>query len=395
VSLFESNDPEQILREFELFIKQKIDKSRSILFLDEIQMAPELLAKLRWFAEKSPELAVIAAGSLLDFVLRDHVISMPVGRINYCHIEPLSFEEFLYVTEEQQLLEYLNDIHLDTKITETTHKTLSQKVSEFCLVGGLPEAVQVWIDERSIVPVNQVHHDLYATYKDDFGKYPTRIAVERLQEVMNAVPKMLGKKFTLQQVSRHLNASTIRNALDMLCLARVCHKVQAVAGDGLPLLVHTKDKYYKIIMVDVALIGIALGLGLKNVDPLRLSNNGEVAEQLVGQLLRCLFPLYQEPGLYYWVREDKSSAEVDYLIQHRNHIIPVEVKAGSTGQLRSLHQFMHLRKLRYAVRVNNDVLSVTPVKVTLHDQAQVSYTLLSIPFYLIGELPRLLDELLS
>lgn len=392
--LFQSNDVSQILLALETHFRQKFDIHRSILFLDEVQARPEIIAKLRWFAEDLPDLPVIAAGSLLDFVLRDPQFSMPVGRVSYYHLEPLSFFEFLTATGNQALVDFLKNSSISSLIPQSLHEDLCQKINEFCLIGGMPEAVNRWIQEKSILMVQQIHHDLLASYRNDFAKYPTRIAVERLNEVMLAIPNMLGNKFTLKQVSRHLNTSTVKNALELLCLAKVCHKVNAVSADGLPLGAGVKVNIFKIILLDVAFASTLLGLQPEFIQPLELKNNGAIAEQLAGQLLRCIFPYFQEPNLYYWQREDRHSAEIDYIIQHKNFMIPVEIKAGSTGSMRSLHQFMHLRHLDYAVRINYDLPSVTSVQVQLHDATPVEYTLLSIPFYLIEELPRLLDEMI-
>ena len=123
-----------------------------------------------------------------------------------------------------------------------------------------------------------------------------------------------------------------------------------------------------------------------------LIDTGGIAEQLVGQMLRCFFPFYKEPGLYYWHREEKgANAEIDYLIEHNDHVVPIEVKAGSTGTLKSLHYFMHEKKLSIAVRINDDLPSITPISTKLSDGRSVSYTLLSVPFYLTGQIHRLLD----
>lgn len=391
-SLFESNDPTQILLQIEAYFKKRIQPPTALLFLDEIQAKPELLAKLRWFAEEMPTLPVIAAGSLLDFSLSDHKFSMPVGRINYFYLEPLSFNEFIKATNGEQLIDYLCKINMETEVPDALHNKLMQQVNEYCLIGGMPAAINAWKTEKSLLAVNQVHHDLLSTYRDDFAKYPTRIAPERLQEILKAIPNMLGKKFTLRQVSPDVNASTIRKALNLLCLARIVHKVQSVTAEGLPLGAGIKEKYYKVIMLDTALASTSLGLHPQDINLLTLKNNGAIAEAFVGQQLRVLFPHYQDPELYYWMREGYSSAEIDYVIQHKNNMIPIEVKAGATGKLRSLHQYMQLRQLKYAVRIHGNKARITEISTKLQDGSTVNYKLLSIPFYLTNELPRLLDE---
>lgn len=330
-SFFESNDPKQILLNLEAALHAKFDPARCLLFLDEIQTVPELLAKLRWFAEDMPELAVIAAGSLLEFVLEKHTFSMPVGRINYMHIEPLSFEEFLLASNKESLLDFLRAFEWGTKIPLAIHQQLMALFKEYIIVGGMPAAVDSWIKERSLAEVNQIQHDLVATYRDDFGKYNGRIDEKRLDEVLAAVPKLLGKKFVYNEVNARAQSRTVKQALDLLCKAKVCHQVTSCHANGLPLGAEVDEKFIKAIFLDVGLCGAALGLTLNQVtsiEEIALINKGAIAEQVAGQLLRTLGPAYIEPKLYYWLRHEKgSSAEVDYIIQHEMDVIPVEVKA--------------------------------------------------------------------
>jgi predicted AAA+ superfamily ATPase len=391
-SLFVSNDPKSVWSSLETLLPSAAERTNCLLFLDEVQTVPEMLAKLRWFYEILPDLAVIAAGSLLDFVLHDHTFSMPVGRVQFFYLEPLSFCEFLQADQQHMLVEYLKKIALHDQIPEAIHQSLMQAIDNYALVGGMPEAVQSWVDEHSFLRVNQIHRDLLTAYQNDFAKYPTRIAPERLHEVMLGVSRMLGKKFTYAHVNPDVKSQTIGNAVSLLMLARVVHKVQAVAADGVPLGAKPKQKYFKIILCDVGLVNVNIGISLSQLKPLSLTNNGEIAEQLAGQMLRKNFLYFQDPALYYWQREGQSNAEIDYVIQFHDKIIPVEVKAVSGNTLRSLHYFMHVRQLKFAVRIYGDTLSITPIETKLSTGEVVSYSLLSIPFYLIEELPRLLED---
>jgi len=389
-SLFQSNNAKSVWSSLETLLPAPANCVDCLLFLDEVQAMPEMLAKLRWFYETLPDLAVIAAGSLLDFVLQNHTFSMPVGRVQFFYLEPLSFCEFLQVDSQNTLMRYLKKVTLHDQIPEAIHQSLMQAVDNYCVVGGMPEAVQSWISEHSYLRVNQIHHHLLTAYQNDFAKYPSRIAPERLHEVMLAIPNLLGKKFIYAQVNSDVKSQTIANAVSLLTLARVAHKVQAVAADGVPLGAKPKKNYFKIILCDVGLVNIGVGISINQLKPLSLANNGEIAEQLAGQLLRKNFLFYQDPILYYWQRTGQSNAEIDYVIQYQDKIIPIEVKAGSGNTLRSLHYFMHARQLKFAVRIYADVLNITLIKTKLSTGEYVSYQLLSIPFYLIEELPRLL-----
>lgn len=393
-SLFLSNDPQQILLNLSVAFNESIDPKKCLLFLDEIQAVPDLLAKLRWFAEDLPELPVIAAGSLLEFVLEKHSFSMPVGRINYMHLEPLSFEEFLLANNKQILFNYLEAYLWKSEIPGAIHEQLVTLFKEYIIVGGMPAAVSSWINNRSIKEISQIHHDLMATYRDDIAKYRGRIATERLEEVMMAVPKYLGEKFVYSRVNPSIQITTIKHSLDLLCKARICHKVTGCAANGVPLAAEVQDKYLKVIFLDVGLCSAALGLSLDQlyqIEEINLINKGGISEQVVGQILRTLAPPYVEPSLHYWHREEKgSAAEIDYVVQHQNKVIPIEVKAGSTGSLKSLHLFMGLKGFHTAVRINSDIPSKTEVDVKDRQGNPINYTLLSIPFYLMGQLHRLL-----
>lgn len=394
-SLFISNEPRQILLNLSAAFNESIDPKNCLLFLDEIQAAPELLAKLRWFAEDLSELPVIAAGSLLEFVLEKHSFSMPVGRIKYMHLEPCSFEEFLLASDRHVLMDYLSSYQWGIEIPHAIHEQLMAHFKEYIIVGGMPAAINAWINNRSLSEVNQVHHDLMATYRDDIAKYRGRLATERLEEVMIAVPRHLGEKFVYSKVNPSVQTSTIKLALDLLCKARICHRVSGSFANGVPLGAEIQDRYLKVIFLDVGLCSAALGLSLDQfflTQEIVLINKGGIAEQVVGQILRTIAPPYIEPALYYWHREEKgSTAEVDYVVQYGHSVLPIEVKAGSTGSLKSLHLFMGLKRFPIAVRINSDIPSKMDVNVKDHQGNVINYTLLSIPFYLLGQLYRLLN----
>lgn len=391
-TFFKSNEPKQILLNLGSFLGEEIIPHQCILFLDEIQAVPELLEKLRWFAEDLPELPVIAAGSLLDFVLEKHTFSMPVGRIGYMYMEPLSFEEFLVACKQKALVHYLEAFQWNTEIPEALHTKLMSLFKEYIIVGGMPAAIASWMTHRSLPEVSQIHRNLITTYRDDFAKYSGRIDKERLDEVMTTTPKLLGEKFVYSKVNPDVQSPPIKQAFELLCKARVCHRVTSSHANGIPLGAGLDKKFFKAIFLDIGLCSAALGLTLDQIitiDEINLINSGGVAEQAAGQLLRTIDLPYIEPELYYWLREGKNSAEIDYIIQQDSRIIPIEVKAGSTGSLKSLHLFMGLKKLGLALRINSDLPSQTDIQIKDHEGKDINYTLLSIPFYLIGQIHRI------
>ena len=393
-SLFTSNNPTEILIGISAAFNLSIQPGTSLLFLDEIQAAPEILSKLRWFAEDLPELPVIAAGSLLEFALEQHTFSMPVGRISYMHLEPLIFEEFLLAKEKQQLYEYIKNYDLTINIPLVIHQQLMDLFKEYLIIGGMPAAVKSWVTEHSLKKVNQISYDLLATYRDDFSRYKGRLAIERLDETLIAIPKQLAQKFIFRKINQSVNVESLKHALNLLNKARLAHPVISTAANGVPLGAESNEKFFKEIFLDVGLCSISLGLVLsevKSIHDISQINRGGIAEQVVGQLLRTINEPYIEPTLYYWHREKKGSdAEIDYVIQHHNQVIPIEIKAGSTGSLKSLHLFMSLKKLALAVRINSDLPNVTLVTVKNHEGNPIEYNLLSLPFYLLGQIHRLI-----
>lgn len=394
-SLFNSNDPAEILINLGAALKKEINPKQAVLFLDEIQASPELFAKLRWFAEDMPELAVMAAGSLLEFVLAEHAFSVPVGRITYTHLEPLSFEEFLLAGDNHSLCAYLQSYQPEMEIPVFIHEQLLTIFKEYLLVGGMPASVASWVKDHSLQKMHQIQHDLLATYRNDFAKYKGRIEIERLDEVMAAMPAMLGQKFVYSRVNMGAQSTSIKQALDLLCKAKIGSRVISTSANGIPLGAEVDEKYFKVVFLDTGLCSVALGLDLhqiKSAAEIEMINNGGIAEQVVGQLLRTITEPYVEPFLFYWRRSEAgSNAEIDYVMQHGSSVIPIEVKAGATGKLKSLHAFMDLKKLPLAVRISSGKPGVTMVDVKNHVGHQVQYKLLSIPFYLLGQLHRLLN----
>lgn len=392
--LFADGDALRLLRGIEAFTGKRLVFGQSLLFLDEIQAAPQVLAKLRWLHEETPKLAVVAAGSLLDFALADHTFSMPVGRITYLHLEPMSFTEFLRGVGDEELAALIEEIDPWHGIAGPLHARLLERFREYVLVGGMPEAVETYRQDRSLLDCAGVHQDLLATFRDDFAKYASAVHRDRLIKVLDAVPRMIGQKFVYSRVDRDERAAALRQAVDMLCRARVCHRVDATHATGVPLGAEVDERRYKLLLIDVGLVSASLGISLADLAPAEnvvMANEGAIAEQAVGQALRVVEPPFHEPKLHYWARDTPGSeAEVDYLIQQGTRIVPIEVKAGATGALRSLHGLMAARSWKRAVRFNTDLPSVTAVSTRTSSGDRATYELVSLPLYLAQDVGRIL-----
>lgn len=392
---FSSNDPDRIISDLEADLGLDIHPDNAILFLDEIQAAPALLASLRWFREEMPELPVVAAGSLLDFTLEKHDFSMPVGRIMYCHVEPLSFFEFLEASGNAKLREALCTAGKTGTLSPRLHERSLEIFSEYCITGGLPEIVAVWVEVRNDDRRLQLQQDLIAAYRDDFNKYRKRVPADLLRRVMDAVPKQTGGNFVYNHVDADSGHRNLKQAVEMLTLARVCHRIEHTAANGLPLGAEGNPRLFKMMMVDIGISTAQLGLSRLDVRDLNQTvwaNKGGLAEQFVGQHLRCLFKPWEEPRLFYWQRTGGRQGELDFIFQYGPHIIPIEVKAGSAGSMKSLHAFMQKKQLPLAVRLDTNPPSVQDLDVRTTTGEQARYRLVSLPLYMTETLPSAIER---
>jgi predicted AAA+ superfamily ATPase len=382
----------------ELEYGQRIIPGETLLFFDEIQAVPEFLARLRYFFEELPDLHVIAAGSLLDFVLEDHSFSMPVGRIEYMHLGPMTFGEFLDATGNERWSAFLSSFGCRETMPDTAHLALSRLFRTFLALGGMPEAVATYARTLSLLEADRVKESILGTLRDDFAKYGQRVNHERLLKMFSRLPGMVGQRFKFANVSREDSARELGRSLHLLELARLVYRVRQSSCSGLPVGAGAKEGAFKVLFLDCGILLHACGLRAVDVErepDLMLVNAGAAVEQVVGQHLLCARPCWEQPELYYWAREKPTSAaEVDYVLVRGGRIVPVEVKAGKTGRLRSLWQFVAEKDARLALRFNADKPSLLAAADTLHDGTRISYRLLSLPLYLIHHAHRLLDQAL-
>ena len=396
---FTFRDPARILSTLTLLTGQAVAAGTSLLFLDEIQAATEALATLRYFHEEMPDLHVVAAGSLLEFALADTRFSMPVGRVEYLHLGPMEFEDFLRATGHPELECHLRELSLsdldEGAVPDPVHWRYLDLLRQYWVVGGLPEAVSAWVRSRDFTRVSRIHQSVVATYRDDFNKYSHGSLKGRIQMVFDRLPGMVGRKFKYVQVSRDHRAAELADALRHLCMARVASRIHHTSANGVPLAAEADERRFKCLYMDVGLMCAALHLDvidLGRLDP-TLVNGGAVAEQFIGQHLFYSGPRYETPVLYYWTREARNAAaEVDYLMAPTRRVVPVEIKAGTTGSLRSVHQFLKEKRRNFALRFNADVPSLLRDSKGLPDGTRIDYHLLSLPLYMVGQARRLVVE---
>ena len=394
---FASNDPAKILGELSLVLNRGISPERSLLFLDEIQAAGDLLAKLRWFYEEMPALPVVAAGSLLEFTLRDHAFSMPVGRIAFRHIEPMAFPEFLNAHGQQRLLEGLEAWHPGVDLSLAAHETATSWFHRYAMVGGMPAVVAMDVAGQEPRACREYQKEVIATYRADFAKYCGRMDRDILDLVLTSVAASIGRKFVYARVGEGVKQHQARRALELLAAARLCHLVRHSAANGLPLGAEVKDRLRKAVLVDVGLLHALLDTpaagSFQSWDTLVPTLRGQLADQLVAQQLRFQGSRVGDgTELFYWQREGGRPGEIDYLIQAHGRIVPIELKAGAAGAMKGLHQFMFDKNLDLAVRcdANAPSLMQVDVKTTRGDPAH--YCLLSLPPYLLCNLMEILAD---
>lgn len=394
--LFASNDPNVIVPLLETRLGMRIEPGRTLLFLDEMQAAPTVMVALRYFYEKLPQLHVVAAGSLLEFVLEEHSFPMPVGRIEYMHLGPMTFEEFLRAAGRDQLVDFLQRFRLPLEVPQSIHDELLRWVRIYLVTGGMPYVVQAYTKTGSFVEAERAGMEIVATYRDDFAKYGHRVQHRRVEKVFSMVPRLIAQKFMYTQVDREERSRDLKQALHLLELARVVHCVRHTHANGLPLAAETEDRHFKVIFLDVGLVARATGLSMDEVATvadIMVINSGALCEQFIGQHLAYAGQPFAEPELFCWMRQERSAnAEVDYLLPFGTRIVPVEVKAGKAGSLRSLHVFVDEKGCDFALRFNAGLPSLLDGHTCLRDKPAKSFRLLSLPLYLVGQTRRLCKE---
>ena len=401
---FASNDPGTILNLIGAVSDTPLS-DRSILFLDEIQAAPSAFASLRYFFEDRPQQPVVAAGSLMEFMLSDHTFSMPVGRIEYLNMGPMTFTEFLKAVGQERLCREIEtfDWPPDESSPEPhplIHQRLLELLRLYLFVGGMPEAVRVYSESENLPAVAAVHAGIVDTWRDDFPKYAARRDLTRMLRVFQYAARHPGRKVKYSNVSPDDQSATVRRDIDLLEMARVIARVTHSQCSGLPLQADVDEKAFKLIFLDVGLMNAICGLGWQTIASrthTQLINAGPTAEQFIGQHLQYLLAERPNRGLTYWLREGRANnAEVDYVTEFGGRIVPIEVKSGRTGTLKSLHQFVLENRAPFAIRFHSDPPAVQTVDTEVRrgrGVERVRYRLLSLPLYLVERLPRIVDRL--
>ncbi len=384
-SCFETLKPTEINNWISTFSRQSIIPGETLLFFDEIQECPNAIMALRYYKELMPTLHVIAAGSLLEFVLNDESFRMPVGRVHSLYLKPMSFKEFLLASGYTELSEQLSQAKLSTPFNPAIIDLLEKLLLIYFITGGMPEVVHTYLQFEDFSKAKIIQQSLLNTFRNDFGKYATQAKHKYLQRIFEKTPGLIARHFKYSEIDPDMQARDLKAAIETLQYAGLLHQVFASQATGLPLNVLINPKKYKLLFLDIGLITTTFNLDSELIlqKDLMLVNKGSLVEQFVGQELLTLQSPYSPGELFYWERDARgSSAEVDYIINVSGKIIPMEVKAGKTGTLKSLNYFL------------DNMQANTPFGIKMSMQP-LSFrdNILSIPLYMISETERLIKEL--
>ena len=369
--------PHLLLRDLSIRLNQPITPGKTLLFFDEIQACPNALLSLRFFKEQMSELHVIGAGSLLEFILGDGHFSFPVGRIEYFYMRPMSFAEYLEAKKEHEALRWIREATPAQPIGALTHAHLLKIVKEYFIVGGMPEAVNSFLNTNQFIGLDRIHHNLLNVYENDLGKYPKTSQQKFMKLLFEAAPRLVGDHFKYSKIQPHAQSRDYLESLDVLTRTGILIQVFANSASGIPLASLKNEKRFKLLFLDIGLLPQP-PVAILDSEDLTTIHNGSLAEQFVGQELTAYTDPYLRASLYYWEKEKQGAdAEVDFVIEVGSQIVPIEVKAGKSGRLRSLKQFMTEKKTPLGLRISQAPLSL-------------ENNVLSVPFYMVQEIPRLI-----
>ena len=352
----------------------------TLLFLDEIQSCPEAVESLRYFYEKLPEIHVIAAGSLLEIALHEQNIAFPVGRVQHLFLYPLSFKEYLTALDSDRALAALETVPLPA----FAEATLFEHFHRYTLVGGMPEVVATYLDKGDVAALGPVYESLLVSYVDDVGKYAeNKTMATIMRHCIEAAPHVAGRRIKFEGFGNsNYRSREVGEALRTLQRAMLISLQYPSTSIEIPIVPDLK-KSPRLQYLDTGLLNYSMGLQhhyFEN-DTLHSFFKGILAEQIVGQELRAIGSTTRKKQCF-WVREkSQSQAEVDFVVQYRDCVIPIEVKSGKVGRLRSLHQFMNRCPHGYAIRLYAGPLEISHVKTP----EGKPFHLLNLPYFLASK----------
>lgn len=373
--LFASDlDTERLIMGLELYVGHKIDPEQSLLIFDEVQEVPRALASLKYFYENAPQYHIVCAGSLLGIALHQGT-SFPVGKVDFLKLYPLSFKEFLMATDKARFADLLDQ--QDFSMITSFKQTYIDALKHYYFVGGMPEAVQSFAEDKDFNEVREIQKRILTAYEQDFSKHAPNEIVPRLRMLWNSIPSQLAKenkKFIYGLIREGARAKDYEMAMMWLSDCGLVYKVSRVNAAGIPLRAYEDLKAFKLFVVDVGLLGCMTGLRqrvLLDGNDLFSEFKGALTEQYVCQQLKTI----EDLGIYYYTN-DRGSCEVDFVMDTGEQIIPVEVKAEVNLRAKSLKTYREKFSPEIAVR-------------TSMADYKKEEGLVNLPLYAIGQITRL------
>jgi len=388
--LFEmDHNIEELIRAIFFEKNKKKSKGKTLIFIDEIQNSPKAVSMLRYFYESAKDYYVIAAGSLLESLI-NRQISFPVGRVEYLYMKPLTFGEYIAAAGDNSLLEVFDQI----PCPDFAHEKMLKKFYQYTLIGGMPEIVDTYNKTQNIIELNTIYESLLRSYLDDVEKYARNNTLALvIRHALESSFYSAGNRIRFEGFGRsRYRSREMSEALKTLERAMLVYLMYPTVATSLPIEPDHK-KSPRLHLVDTGLVNYFAGVqkelfGTQNLNSVY---EGKIAEHIVGQELLGQSRTFTNK-VQFWVREKKqSSAQVDYVVPFDNYVMPIEVKAGKAGRLRSLHEFIDRTSHAYAVRVYSGRLKID----TINTIKGKKFFLLNLPFYLIGKLDSYLNWFLN
>ena len=370
--LFASDlNTDRLIMGIELYAGKKIDPDSTLLIFDEVQEVPRALSSLKYFYENAPQYHIICAGSLLGIALHEGT-SFPVGKVDFLELYPLSFREFLMAVTGIQFAKLLDS--QDYKMITSFKQTYIEALKQYYFIGGMPEAVENFTEERDFYEVREVQKRILEAYEQDFSKHAPLEIVPKIRMVWNSIPSQLAKenkKFLYGLVREGGRAKEYETAIMWLCDCGLVYKIERVKGGGIPLKAYVDQKAFKLFVVDVGLLGCMTGLSPKILldgNDLFTEFKGALTEQYVCQQLKTLENL----SIYYYTN-DRGSCEVDFVVDTGERTVPVEVKAEVNLKAKSLKTYYE--KYQHEISIRTSMADYRPEE-----------WLMNLPLYAIEEI---------
>lgn len=358
----ELTDVHEITKRLGVITGVPVTPGETLLFIDEIQFSPDAIKMLRYFKEDFPELHVIAAGSLLEFAL-ETLPSFGVGRVKSLFMYPFSFTEFLSALGKDTWITEIETASAANPIFNALHKDIVQTYRTFLMVGGMPASVATWVTTRDYHSCAIEQDEIRQGYFDDFSKYAKKISPELLKNTLQSVALQTGSKFIYSKVAPEVRLADVKQALNLLSQAGIIKEIKMSSASGLPLGATVNPKFSKYFLLDTGLLLRILDMDLNSNQKIselilagsteELVNKGSIAEMFVGwEILKSQSPLMQH-DIYYWENTSKgASSEVDFVMAYEMSILPIEVKSGTSGKMKSLRMFMDSKNIDTAIRTS-------------------------------------------